>query len=503
MTEKLTYNIKYYQSLIDNTSRELELLKQKTDYDNTYVIAEPYMKKDLLFINKSGMNIDASTSSIIESFRELRKTKSKSQRKKIVEELNLKCNIMTSDIDKFMVGLHELETLKILNEKFSNQIVSDINSDIRERFDIGSIGNKVRDAVVSPIQNVANNIGSNIKNAVGSSVGQITSKFDSVKNSVTSGINSVGSTVTGTVNTLKSQVNSTVNTVRSGVQNVINETSRIAKEIPKQATMITQMVGSKIKEEFAKIQEFFKRFVSEITRIFNLITEKFKQMINEIVKISKMIAQFGENFYNKYLKPIFMEMFGVMKEVFKFIWNEVIPLLRRLIVFIVKELPILMKKFYEIMKRFSINLYNTSFISGLLVIVVFVGLQVYMKHLLDTEMTVPHILLIFFTLSILWDQVMNNTKRMISLQKSIISGIVWFFSLGPVKNMFGLSENFGKDILKSFVELASVYAKNSTKFIVGLLIFLVLFKALGSKLINWGSQKVEQLYNSAVERITS
>ena len=177
-----------------------------------------------------------------------------------------------------------------------------------------------------------------------------------------------------------------------------------------------------------------------------------------------------------------------MKEVFIFIWNEVIPLLRRLIVFIVKELPILLKNFYENMKRFSINLYNTSLVSALLVIIVFIGLQVYMKHLLNTEMTIPHVLLIFFTLSILWDQVMNNTERLISLQKSLISIIVWFFKLAPIRNMFNLSPEFGTDILKSFAELLISFSKNSTKYIITLLIMMVLIKILGKKLLEIGSE---------------
>jgi len=525
MNNDINYNINYYNQLINETALQFDTFENKirkfrksndhpldrlkrslVDSD----LSPSYMKKDFAFIETYGTNIDNSMNNIIESLIELRLNPSQAQAQAQTKSINNKCTLLSSDIERFINGLRELETLKIVNDKFGDNLIKDIRLDLKEKFssdegfnegfneafneafnegfdeefNINDIGNKVKDAVVNPVKDVANNMSSSIKNVVNSSIGQVTSQVDNMKNVVNSGLNNVTSSVTGSVNTLTSQINSTISTIKSSTDKVISETGKITQEIPKQTTMITNMISSKIKEEFGKIQGFFNKFVEEITRIFNLMIEKFKMMTNEIVKISKMIAEFGENFYNKYLKPIFYEIFGVMKEVFIFIWNEVIPLLRRLIVFIVKELPILLRDFYTNMKRFSINLYNTSFISTLLVIGVFIGLQVYMKHLLNTDMTIPHVLLIFFTLTILWDQVMNNTKRLKSMQTSLISGIVWFFSLGPIRNLFNLSPDFGKNILKSIAELTISYSKNATKYTITFLILLVVLKVLGIKVFD-------------------
>ena len=536
MNNDINYNINYYNQLINETALQFDTFENKirkfrksndhpldrlkrslVDSD----LSPSYMKKDFAFIETYGTNIDNSMNNIIESLIELRLNPSQAQTQAQTKSINNKCTLLSSDIERFINGLRELETLKIVNDKFGDNLIKDIRLDLKEKFgsdeafseafseafneefNINDIGNKVKDAVVNPVKDVANNMSSNIKNVVNSSIGKVTSQVDNMKNVVNSGLNKVSSSVTGSVNTLTSQINTTISTIKSSTDKVISETGRITKEIPKQTTMITNLISSKIKEEFGKIQGFFNKFVEEITRIFNLIVEKFKMMTNEIVKISKMVAEFGENFYNKYLKPIFYEIFGVMKEVFVFIWKEVIPLLRSLIVFIVKDLPILLRDFYTNMKRFSINLYNTSFISALLVVGVFIGLQVYMKHLLNTDMTIPHVLLIFFTLTILWDQVMNNTERLKAMQSSLISGIVWFFSLGPIRNLFNLSPDFGKNILKSIAELTISYSKNATKYTITFLILLVVLKVFGIKVFEFGSDLILKLLINLYDRTTN
>ena len=245
------------------------------------------------------------------------------------------------------------------------------------------------------------------------------------------------------------------------------------------------MISGKIKEEFSKIQEFFKKFVTEIKKIFGLIIDKFKIMINEIVKISKIVANFGETFYNKYLKPIFFEIFGAMKEVFKFIWNELIPILKKLIRFIIYDLPILIKKSGELVKRFTVNFYNAPLVSILLLGIVFLGMQVYMKHLLNTELTIPHLLLFFFSFTILWDQLMNHTDIMTKYQHVLTSFLVSIFKIEFMKKTFGLSANFGKDILKSIQELVISFYRNPTKIILGTMIVLAIIKILLTNIYNY------------------
>ena len=500
--------IETFLSLSELTLSELNRLNQFDRFDklnqtnrsktDSIEILEPYMIRDLEYIQSESNNIEHNLDLLLESFTEinnigLNQSSKRNSTIMLIESLpNIKqrCSLVASNIDNFSKQLQQLETLKLLSEEHRSGILSDIQkedfyntyTDISEDFNIGDIGRKVTDAVVRPIQNTANNLSRGISSTVNRSIGKITGQFNAIGNKVNSSVNSVKSSVNNSVNSLKGSINNALNTVKRNANNVVQQTVRVANEVPKQTKMITSMIGRKITEEFAKILEFFKRFVQQMTRIFGLIVDKFKVIINEIVKISKIVAKFGENFYKKYLKPIFFEIFGVMKQVFEFIWKELIPVLRNIVRWIIYDLPRLLAKLYKNLKRFSINLYHNPLASGLLVLGVFIGLQVYTKHLLDTEMVIPHIILILLTLSILWDQLMNNTKNINRIQRWMVQTIVKIFSSSFIKNRLRLSKNFGSDIAKSFIELLKVFSKNSTQFIIGFLILLVLIKFTSIKL---------------------
>ena len=96
---------------------------------------------------------------------------------------------------------------------------------------------------------------------------------------------------------------------------------------------------------------------------------------------------------------------------------------------------------------------------------------------------------------------MNNTERLMAIQQSLISVIVWFFSLGPIRSLFNLSPEFGTDLIKSFAELLVSFSKNSTKYIVSLLILLVVLKVLGRKLFETGSDLLLKLFMYIYDRI--
>ena len=488
-------------------------------------ILEPYMVRDLEYIQSESNNIEQNLDLLLESFTEINKmglNKSSKRNNQIMlieslPDIKQRCSLVASNIDNFSKQLQQLETLKLLSEEHRSGILSDVQredfynnytnytdyTDISEDFNIGDIGRKVTDAVVRPIQNTANNLSRGISSTVNRSIGKITGQFNAIGNKVNSSVNSVKSSVNNSVNSLKGSINNALNTVKRNANNVVQQTVRVAKEVPRQTKLITSMIGRKITEEFKKIQEFFKRFVQQMTRIFGLIVDKFKVIINEIVKISKIVAKFGENFYKKYLKPIFFEIFGVMKQVFEFIWKELIPILRKIVRWIIYDLPRLLAKLYRELKRFSINLYRNPLASGLLVLGVFIGLQVYMKHLLDTEMVIPHIILIFLTLSILWDQLMNNTRNINRIQQWLVRTIVKIFSSPFIKNRLRLSKDFGSNIAKSFIELLKVFSKNSTKFIIGFLILLVLIKFTSIKLYELVIRLFEFIWGKITDWIKS
>ena len=513
--------IEKYLLLSDSTLSELNQLKHtisnisETNNGRSSDILEPYMMRDLEYIQTESNNIEQNLDLLLESFKEINKinldkpnkTKSSIMLLESFPDIKQRCSLVAFNIDNFSKQLQQLETLKLLSEEHRSGILRDVqnedfyNSDIAEDFNIGDIGRKVTDAVVRPIQNTANNLSRGITSTVNRSIGQISNQFNAIGNKVNSSVNSVKSSVNSSVNSLKGSINNALDSVKRNANNVVQQTVRVANEVPKQTKMITGIIAKKITEEFGKIQEFFKRFVEQMTRIFGLIVDKFKVIINEIVKISKIVASFGENFYKKYLKPIFFEIFGFMKQVFEFIWNELIPILRKTIKWIIYDLPRILAKVYRELKRFTINLYHNPLASGLLVVGVFIGLQVYTKHLLDTEMVIPHILLILLTLSILWDQLMNNTRNINKVQKWLVQTIVKIFSSPFLKKRLALSNNFGSNSSRSFIELLKIFSKNSTKFIIGFLISLVLIKFTSIKLYELIVRLIELIWEKIVDGI--
>lgn len=243
----------------------------------------------------------------------------------------------------------------------------------------------------------------------------------------------------------------------------------------------------KMKEEFEKIEDFFKSFAKKLIDIFKMISNKFESVIDEIVKIGEKVEKMGETFFNKYMKPIFYEIFGVMKEVFEFIWKDVIPILKKLILFIVNEVPIILKR----LKQFAINYYNTMFISTVLTIFIFVGTQVYLKKLLETESTIPHLLLFVITSYIMWNLIMNNTDNLKNVQKGFFSFIVFILKSYPFRKLLGLSDSFGEDIEESIDELGKVLSRNPLPTIIFVIFILNVGKTFGKYTYNKSNQLVD------------
>jgi hypothetical protein len=232
-----------------------------------------------------------------------------------------------------------------------------------------------------------------------------------------------------------------------------------------------------------------------------MISDKFESVIKEIVKIGEKVEKMGETFYNKYMKPIFYEIFGIMKEVFEFIWKDGITSLKNLILFIINEGPIFLKK----LKIFAINYYNTMFISTVLTIFIFVGTQIYLKRLLETESTIPHLILFIITAYIMWNIIMNNTNNLKDVQEKLFSFVILLLKSYPIRKLFGLSDNFGKDTKKSIYELSKVMNRNPLPTIIFVILTLNLIKSIGKYTYNKSNELVdvsfEKIKKSIIKKI--
>jgi predicted nucleic acid-binding Zn-ribbon protein len=248
-------------------------------------------------------------------------------------------------------------------------------------------------------------------------------------------------------------------------------------------------IENKMKEEFEKITNFFNSFAKKLIEIFKMISDKFESVIKEIVKIGKTVEKMGETFFNKYMKPIFFEIFGAMKEVFEFIWKDVIPFLKNVILFIIKEVPIILQN----LKIFAINYYNTMFISTILTIFIFVGTQIYLKRLLETESTIPHLILFIITAYIMWNIIMNNTDNLKDVQEKFFSFVILLLKSYPFRKLLGLSDNFGENTKESIDEIAKVLNRKPLLTIIFVIVTLNLVKSIGKYTYNKSNELV---YNS-------
>jgi len=271
--------------------------------------------------------------------------------------------------------------------------------------------------------------------------------------------------------------------IKSGFDSMTNEvnkikdtTTSIGNDIGNATKGIIDSISKTITEQFNEITNFFVNFGKQITSIFNLIVSKFEEIGAEIVKIGKTIENLGEMFYNKFLKPLFDEVFGAMKSVFEFIIKDIIPLLKKIIEFLFEYVPKTLSWMYTTSNKFFNNFAKTYIIAWILFIFIFFGLQLYLKFIFGLEASIPPIVVLVIAGLVIFDQILNNVNNLIIYQKKIENYLVHLFSVDAIKTFFKLPANFGKDIINDFVILAKSFTSNPTKFIVFILLILFLVK---------------------------
>jgi len=529
MDKETVKEIKELKKLINLTndyfgSIETKLYGLKNNNFDKNKINKPYMINDLDFVNKNGKKINNNLLSLENYLVDLHNTindnidplDSESSSKRSTKEYEIKiilikakknikqkCTLFKRNIYNFSQGLKKLETLKHLDHKYENY-----HNNINENFgigDIGNIGDKIKNELIKPIENVSKDLSNKIKDSTSSAFNSVNSKLNNITDSVSSSVNSIKSSVTSKIDDMNSTLNKTVGTMQSGVNKAIDKTAQVSKEFPEQATRISKVVGNQITEEFNKVQIFFKELIDRVLDVLKIIVSKYDMIIKEIIKISHTIANFSENFYNKYLKPIFYEIFGTMKQVFEFIWRELVPYLRRLLLFIVRDLPNLLYRLYVNITIFSKNLAQSFIISVLLTFLIFFGLQVYAKFLFETEFTIPHIVLLYFTCYLMVYLIFNYIETLKYLQNKLIQFVIAIIksSLGrwilkKIANV-DLPDYFGRDILRSVIFLLKLISKYVVHLIIFLLIFFVIIKLIvkngPSTIINLITFILNQIYN--------
>ena len=281
--------------------------------------------------------------------------------------------------------------------------------------------------------------------------------------------------------------------IKSGFDSMTNEvnkikdtTTSIGNDIGNATKGIIDSISKTITEQFSEITNFFVNFGKQITSIFNLIINKFEEIGAEIVKIGKTIENLGEMFYNKFLKPLFNEVFGAMKSVFEFIVKDIIPLLKKIVEFLFEYVPKTVTWMYNTSNKFFNNFAKTYIISPILFIFIFFGLQLYLKFIFGLEASVPPVVVLVIVALVIFDQILNNVNNLIIYQKIVEKYLVKLFSIDSVKRFFNLPINFGKDIINDFIILLKEFTNNPTKFIVFMLLLLLVIKLI----INYIKHKI-------------
>jgi phage-related protein len=519
--------LKLYLKLCDESKKQLNQYKRTFGKEPSYY-EYSYMKDDLMKLahNKSDFNkhlarldndiIKLRSDLIIIDKTETDQNKKIEQIEKTFEKLNQKIKKDALSLKKDVVGLKNtisnMQTINIVKIEFDKLDHTNLDQTIKnmvklekefnnnpEHFEhfgqfknedeiieyfINDIVNGVKNKILNPIKDVAEQSFNKVKSGVASSVNVVKDQVSNVGNSIKGIGEKIGSEVKGKFDVVKDGITKGFNSVKSGVNEVKNQTVKIGDEIGKQATRISSTVISAVTEQFNQIKDFFVSFGNKITDIFKIIIKKFEELGGQITKIANIVANFGKDFYNKFLKPLFNEIFGAMKYVFEFIKDYIIPFLKNIIEFVIKYVPQLIKRIGELTVRYFKNYSKTFLIAWVIFILVFFGIQVYMNLLLDISLPIPHIVLIGIAGLIMFDQVMNNVENLEYYQNEMKAIIVKIFSSDNIKKLLKLSPQFGKNVLKSFGELVIHFTSNMTTYIFGFMFGLLLIKYLAKYTID-------------------
>jgi hypothetical protein len=168
-----------------------------------------------------------------------------------------------------------------------------------------------------------------------------------------------------------------------------------------------------------------------------------------------------------------------MKDVFEFIWTYIIPFLKKIVVFLVKYVPIIALDIYEGSKKFTTNLYETLFISLLIAPTIFVSLNMFFFLYLEHPYPILLPLVYIITALTMFNLIMYNKDFLKDKQHKLLSYIIFINKSNVFQKIFGkVPKDFGKNIEKS---LEFIYKRSKEKPIsslVSTMIFLLVIKII-------------------------
>ena len=340
---------------------------------------------------------------------------------------------------------------------------------------IGSSFNNLENKILNSFET----IGNKIENTFEGVEHKIEGKFIDIDHKMENSFEGLEHKIEGKFIDIGNDLKNDFNKVKTDVSDVANKAEKIAEQIPEETKKIVSLVGDKMKEEFSKMDSFFNTLGKKIVKTFLMIGDKLEMVLGQIVKIGKLIENFGEYFYNKFLKPILYDIFGMMKDVFEFIWKYIIPFLKKIVVFLVKYVPIIALDIYEGSKKFTTNLYETLFISLLIAPTIFVSLNMFFFLYLEHPYPILLPLVYIITALTMFNLIMYNKDFLKDKQHKLLSYIIFINKSNVFQKIFGkVPKDFGKNIEKS---LEFIYKRSKEKPIsslVSTMIFLLVIKII-------------------------
>ncbi len=429
-----TTDFKTNDDILDLKTKESEI----TTHLNDLISNIGGLSKQVIIINRNGENPDPNNPALIRA----------------KKDISNNCKLITEDVDSLKDFIKNLATLKTFDLEMDD---SGIKLKRKLRRKLKKIG--PTEDLFAELDNL-NIEHFNIEDL----------NISELKNLEEFNIGSI-------VNPIIRPIKSGFNSIKGGFNKVKDTTTKIGKGIANATKKITTTVVRTITEQFKKIKDFFVNFGKQIVKIFKIIIKKFEELGKHIVRIGKIVANFGKTFYNKFLKPLFMAVFGAMKTVFEFIVKYVLPFLKKVIMFIIKEVPKIIIWIGKTTVRYFKNYYQTFLIAWLIFIGVYFGTQIYLHKLTGLQSSIPWQLLLIFSLVIMIDQVLNNAANLKHYQKKLVNLLISILRHDIVKKIFNLPPNFGRNsIPKDFVIFIKSFASNITRYIVFVLVMMFVVK---------------------------
>jgi len=170
------------------------------------------------------------------------------------------------------------------------------------------------------------------------------------------------------------------------------------------------------------ILDIFKPIISVFDKIFNFLNKTSKKVIDIFNTVSKKI-------------------FSIIKYIYKLIINKIIPLLKKILFFLIKFVPYIYTEIYKLLSIFIINIKKVYIISPLILFLMVILFQKYLKILSDHDNILDPYIIYIISIVIICFLIIFKCNTLLFYQSFIINKLLFILSNDKIKKYINIPRN--------------------------------------------------------------